>query len=277
MAGSSMKSSAASSPREFHPEEPVAARPSPYRRGRRSSIVTVTMPIRAVLFDWGGTLVHQPATPPETAYAAVAKYARQKLFLALRDQVFELAFTEAVRELDAADACPALDLLVNAAFERLGWSLDGDDIAECSRRFFTEATAKDTVFDDARALLASLKYRGYRTGVATNSIYPGSMYTSLLADLGLTGHLDCFVTSADTGRPKPAPDTCIRALEAIGGDPHETLFVGDTLETDIVGARAAGMRAILLDRAGRHHEGAGYLVVERLSALNELLGEGTAV
>lgn len=235
------------------------------------------MPIRAVLFDWGGTLVHQPPTPPDAAYAAVAKYARQKLFLALRDQVFELAFTDVVGQLESGDTCPALHTLINAAFERLGWSLDDEDIAECTNRFFVEATARDTVFDDARALLASLKYRGYRTGVAANGIYPGAMYAGLLADLGLTGYLDVFVTSADTGRPKPAPDTCLHALQTIGVDPHEALFVGDTLETDIVGARAAGMRAILLDRGGRHHEGAGYLVVERLSALNELLGEGTAV
>ena len=235
------------------------------------------MPIRAVLFDWGGTLVHQPPTPPDTAYAAVAKYARHTLFLALRDQVFELAFRESVEHLQTADECPALSSLINAAFERLGWSLDDEDIANCTERFFTEATAKDTVFDDARALLASLKYRGYRTGVASNAIYPGAMYAGLLSDLGLSGYLDTFVTSADTGRPKPSPETCLEALRAIGIDPHEALFVGDTLETDIAGARAAGMRAILLDRAGRHSEGAGYLVVERLSALNELLGEGTAV
>jgi FMN phosphatase YigB (HAD superfamily) len=48
------------------------------------------------------------------------------------------------------------------------------------------------------------------------------------------------------------------------------------LATDIAGARAAGMRAVLIERSLRAHEAAGYLVIERLSGLMELLGNGPA-
>ncbi len=232
------------------------------------------MPIRAVLFDWGGTLVRTLPAPPASAYAAVAHYARRHLYLALRDEVFELACQEATAGMDPGTSVPVATLL-NAAFERLGWSIDDADIAACSRLFFTEATAVDTVFDDARALLASLKFRGFRIAVVADSPFPGEMYTDLLAEVGLTGYLDAFVTSADVARQKPAPDAYLRALATVRVDPHEALFVGDTVETDIAGARAAGLRAVLVDRAGRHREGAGYLVIERLSALGQLLGEGT--
>jgi HAD superfamily hydrolase (TIGR01509 family) len=232
------------------------------------------MPIRAVLFDWGGTLVRTLPAPPPSAYAAVAHYARHHLYLALREEVLELACNEAAGHGGAANSL-RIDGLLNTAFERLGWSIDPADISTCAGLFFNEATAADSVFDDARALLASLKYRGFRTAVVANSMFPGKMYAGLLAEIGLTGYLDAFVTSADVGRSKPAPDAYLHALAALDVDPHEALFVDDTVETGVAGARAAGLRAVLIDRAGHNREAAGYLVIERLAALGQLLGEGT--
>lgn len=235
------------------------------------------MTIRAVLFDWGGTLVRDDALVVGSPAGAVAKYARHRLSLALRDEVFESAFQAVLPPYDPSVTtdCPHIDWLITAAFEHLGWRLDAEDVRECARLFFTEATHRQAVFDDARALLASLRYRGYRTGVISNAIFPGAMFQPLAADLGLAGYLDAIITSADTGRSKPATEPYLTALAAIGVDAHEALFVGDTLETDVAGARAAGLRAVLLDRQGRHREGAGYLVIERLAALNEILGEGS--
>jgi putative hydrolase of the HAD superfamily len=68
----------------------------------------------------------------------------------------------------------------------------------------------------------------------------------------------------------------LKALELLRVDPHEALFVGDRAETDVAGARAAGMRAVLLERRGRAREAAGYLVIQRLSGLNDVLGDGMA-
>lgn len=231
------------------------------------------MAIRVVLFDWGGTIALTEPAPPSAAYEAVARYARHKLFLALRTEVFELACREAASHADAEHSL-RIDELLNAAFERLGWSIDPDDIAACSRLFFEQATATDTVLEDAMALLVSLKSRGYRIGVVADAPFPGSMYAGLLAEVGVARYLDAFVTTADVQRPKPAPDVFLHALTVLRADPHVALFVGDTVETDIAGARAAGLRAVLVDRLGRQREAAGYLVVDRLQALNQFLGEG---
>ncbi len=234
------------------------------------------MSFRAVLFDWGGTLVRDDALVASSPAAAVALYARKKLHLALPDAVFERAFQAVLPayEPGVTTSCPHIERLIAAAFRELGWTLDEPDVRECARLFFEEATFAQDMFEDARALLSSLKYRGYAVGVVTNSIFPATLYGPRLGELGMAGHIDVFVSSADTGVSKPGRESYEAALKALEADVHEVLFVGDRLDTDVVGARAVGMRAVLIDRTSRRREGAGYFVVSHLAALNDLLGEG---
>lgn len=232
------------------------------------------MPIRAVLFDWGGTIVRDDTLVVATPCASVAYYARQTLHLALRDEVFERAFEAALPEYTPGSTTKAVSIypVLVDTFAALGWTIDGTHISRCAQLFFDETT--QDVHDDARALLASLKYRGYRVGVVTNSIFPGELFEPRLAELGLAGYVDAVVSSADVGWSKPDPRPYVATLERLGIEPQEALFIGDRLDTDIAGARAAGLRAVLIDRRSRRREGAGYLVISHLGALNDLLGEG---
>ncbi|MEP6871274.1 MAG: HAD family hydrolase, partial [Anaerolineaceae bacterium] len=206
---------------------------------------------------------------------AVAHYARQKLHLAIRDEDLDRALKAAMpaHEPGKTENSPRIDAIIGSAFTWLGWTVGTDDVDSCSRLFFREATAHLTVYDDARALLSSLKFRGYRVGVITNAIFPGHLFQPLVNELGLSGYVDAFVSSADLGVAKPNPGIFLHTMKAIGCEAHETLFVGDRLETDIAGARAAGMRAVLIRRGARPRDASGYLVIEHLSALNDLLGE----
>ena len=233
------------------------------------------MAIRAVLFDWDGTLVRSDWLVAGAPAAAVAHYARMKLHLALRDDDFERAFQAVLtaHQETRGEVSPNIDGLIGASFTWLGWSVGANDVDACARLFFGEATAALSVYDDARALLASLKFRGYRVGVVTNAIFPARLFAPKTNELGLAGYLDAFVSSADVGLAKPNPGIYHHALAAIGVEAHESLFVGDRVETDIVGARAAGLRAVLLQRNARAREAGGYLVIERLTALNDVLGE----
>ncbi|MBA4179993.1 MAG: hypothetical protein C0506_05330 [Anaerolinea sp.] len=233
------------------------------------------MAVRAVLFDWDGTLVRSDSFVLGAPAAAVAHYARQRLHLALRSEDFERAFRAVLPSYEAGrtGTSPHIDALIGAAFTWLGWTVGANDVDACGRLFFREATARLDVYDDARALLASLKFRGYRMGVVTNAIFPGRLFGPLVNELGLAGYLEAIVSSADVGLAKPNPAIFHRALQTMGLDPQETLFVGDRVETDIIGARAAGLRAVLIQRTARARDASGYLVIERLSALNDLLGE----
>ena len=72
----------------------------------------------------------------------------------------------------------------------------------------------------------------------------------VLERCGLNGLLDGTVTSAETGSRKPDPGIFGAALELAGCDPAEALHVGDTAEEDVAGAKAAGIRPLLIDRDG---------------------------
>lgn len=238
--------------------------------------LTGEVTITAVLFDWGGTLVRDQATRGYEPLAAVADYARRHLDAATTPARLERAWTAALDGLPAARA-PSIHEVLGAAFTWLGLRAGSNDIEACARRLFASATTGQDVFDDARALLASLRYRGYRTGVVTNDLFPGAFLREQANALGLSGYLDVIVTSADTGLAKPAPGAFVSALDALQTAPHDALFVGDNVEVDVRGARAAGMRAVHLVRRGLAREASGYLVVERLGALNDVLGEGTVL
>jgi len=71
----------------------------------------------------------------------------------------------------------------------------------------------------------------------------------VLARTGLAPLLDGAVISAEAGVAKPDPAIFERALEIAGGiEPGHALHVGDSLEADVAGARAAGVEAVLVQR-----------------------------
>ncbi len=233
------------------------------------------MTIRAVLLDWGGTVVREQDVMRAYPASAVSDYARKHLHLALRDVDFERALEGAMRVRGTAGTpAPSIDNLIGSAFNWLGWAVGTSDVDACSRLFFEAAYERYEVYEDARALLPSLRYRGYRVGIVTNSLFPARLLETKVNQLGLGGYVDTIVSSADLGLAKPDPAIFERALKELRIDAHEALFVGDRVETDVAGARAAGMRAVLLQRSGLPRDASGYLVIARLAALNDILGDG---
>jgi putative hydrolase of the HAD superfamily len=72
----------------------------------------------------------------------------------------------------------------------------------------------------------------------------------VLERCGLAELLAGTVSSAEAGARKPDPAIFATALGLVGCEPAEALHVGDTPEEDLDGARAAGIRALLIDREG---------------------------
>jgi putative hydrolase of the HAD superfamily len=121
-------------------------------------------------------------------------------------------------------------------------------------------------YPDAAPALAALRAAGLRLAIVSN--WDCSL-RSVLADLGLAGAVDAIVVSAEVGARKPDTQIFLAALEQLRRGPDEAVFVGDSLETDVAGARAAGVRALLLERdAPATPEGDG---VERVFSLHEVV------
>jgi putative hydrolase of the HAD superfamily len=123
-----------------------------------------------------------------------------------------------------------------------------------SRELGTELTPGELVaairfraYPDAEPALGELRARGLRLIVVSN--WDISL-PRVLERCGLAGLVDETVTSAGAGARKPDPGIFNAALELAGADPGEALHVGDTEDEDLAGARAAGIRALLIDRNG---------------------------
>jgi putative hydrolase of the HAD superfamily len=95
--------------------------------------------------------------------------------------------------------------------------------------------------------LAALKALGLRLAVVSNS---DGTVEQMLRSVSLLDYLDAVIDSAVVGYEKPDPRIFEHALGRVGADPATTLHVGDLYDADVVGARRAGLHALLLDPFG---------------------------
>jgi len=191
---------------------------------------------RAVLLDALGTLVE--LEPPWTHLASnLGLDAEERLVAAFRA---EMAYYRDHSD-EGRDGASLAELRRRCA----------DVLSrELGRRVAVEemmAAIRFRAFADAAPALERLRDRGLRLVCVSNWDYA---LPEVLARVGLGGLLDGVVTSAAVGARKPDPEIFRAALEVAGCGAGEALHVGDSGEEDIAGARAAGIRALLIDRRG---------------------------
>jgi HAD superfamily hydrolase (TIGR01549 family) len=109
------------------------------------------------------------------------------------------------------------------------------------------AAIRFRAYPDTPPALDALHERGLRLACVSNWDYA---LDEVLEWCGLGGRFDVVVTSAGAGARKPDPRIFAIALEALDCAPAGAVHVGDTPAEDVEGARAAGIRALLLDRDG---------------------------
>jgi HAD superfamily hydrolase (TIGR01549 family) len=114
-----------------------------------------------------------------------------------------------------------------------------------------------SLYEDALPVLDELRHHGLRIGLVSNGQRDLDEFAF---HHGLD--VDVAVGSKAHGKVKPHPSIFVAALEALDVSPKRAAMVGDSFEDDIEGARSLGMRAILLDRDGRHPD-----VVDRVDTL----------
>lgn len=109
------------------------------------------------------------------------------------------------------------------------------------------------LFPDAVPVLdrlrAALPHPRGRIGVITNG--PAEVQRSKVELLNVARHVDFIIISGEFGVWKPDPGIFTEALRLGGATAGEAVFVGDSVEHDMAGARAAGIRSIWVNRAGR--------------------------
>jgi putative hydrolase of the HAD superfamily len=105
------------------------------------------------------------------------------------------------------------------------------------------------LFDDVVPVLAELRRHGLKLGLVSNT---GRDVDEFLSHHSLV--VDAALSSRVHGKVKPHPTIFLAVLERLEAEPEEAAMVGDSLEDDLQGARALGMRAFLVDREGLYPE-----------------------
>jgi 2-haloalkanoic acid dehalogenase type II len=192
---------------------------------------------RAVFLDALGTLVELEPPWVSLRGQVPAEVSDERLVAALRAEMayYREHAQEGRDEASLADLRERCAALVS---RELGVEIGVDELVSAIRF---------SAYPDAVPALTSLRDRGLR--LVTVSNWDCSL-PRVLERCGLDGLLDGTVTSAEAGARKPDPAIFAAALELAGCEPAEALHVGDTAEEDVDGARAAGIRSLLIDRDG---------------------------
>jgi putative hydrolase of the HAD superfamily len=195
--------------------------------------------MRAVIFDWGGTLtpwrvvdslttwraytdvLHPEDSERAAALAAKLLAAEEAAWTRARDE--HLAFTVAqILEVAGAPASEPGFTAYRAAWEH--------------------ATYTDP---EVAPLIAELRGKGLRTGVLSSTSWPAAWHEDVLRRDGVLDLFDARVWSSDLEYTKPHRTAFLAAMAAVGvEDPADCVYVGDRLYDDVSGAKAVGMRAV---------------------------------
>lgn len=105
-------------------------------------------------------------------------------------------------------------------------------------------------FPDALPAVQRLRREGLRIAVLTNGDH--EQQTAKLRAIGLLDLCGPVIASSRTGAPKPDPRAYAAACAAVGASPEAVLMVGDNHDLDVLAPRAAGLRAVHLDRHCTH-------------------------
>jgi HAD superfamily hydrolase (TIGR01549 family) len=103
------------------------------------------------------------------------------------------------------------------------------------------------LYEDVLPVLEALREHGLLLGLVSNT---GRDLEAFIRHHGLD--VDAALASREHGKTKPDPTIFRAVLERLGVEPEDAAMVGDSLDDDVAGARALGMRAFLLDREGVH-------------------------
>lgn len=231
------------------------------------------MLIKAVLFDMFDTLMlieknHEFYSP---SLMRMHRYLN-KNGIDIHFDKFKAAYIEARDALYAkADLNfeePHFNVRVSKTLESLGYNYDVSSllVTEATGEFCEEFMKYVRIDENAKAILKGLHGR-YKLGIISNFAIPECVLKLLKAD-HLDGLFDVIVVSGAVNKRKPSPEIFQSTLKMLDVSASETVFVGDTIDADIDGPKAVGMKTIYIERRAQEIE--KFVPDQTIKSLSEL-------
>ncbi len=212
----------------------------------------MTGPVRAVIFDLGGTLMWWP----DWTEAAAAKWsAGHARLVAMRPgrwpevapfvaamRAAELEHWAGVEGPEHTTGDPGS--LVGNGFARLGLPQDDAAALAVVVGYAAAVSGWCRIYEDSVATIRALRTAGHRLGLLSNTWWAAAWHNADLATHGLGGLLDEVLYTSELPHAKPHPSAFAEAARRLGVAPQDCVMVGDRMIDDVSGAQSAGMRGI---------------------------------
>jgi len=211
------------------------------------------MHIKAVLFDMFDTLMlieknhefYSPSLMRMYRYlagkgVAVSFEKFNSTYVEIRDGLY--------RKADLNWEEPHFNVRVAETLQKLGYNYDVSNpvVVEATSEFCDEFMKYVRIDSDTAYVLKKLHGK-YRLGIISNFAIPECVH-KLLQKAGIEQFFDVIVVSAAVNKRKPASEIFESTLKVMGFSASEVVFVGDTIDADVEGSKAVGMKTVYIER-----------------------------
>jgi HAD superfamily hydrolase (TIGR01509 family) len=231
-------------------------------------------PIRAVLFDFAGTLWSDRAL--REVHLVQLRFVAEAVAVDCDDAALRAAYRHgmavAARALAGRTSYSHRELFAAAFRETaaaLGAAIDDATAHAAVDRQYCATTEHAVLRPDARATLVGLRARGLHTQIVSN--IDDEQLQPMVRRLGLDALVDAWTSSEEAGSCKPDARIFTHALAKARCDAKDALFVGDTIAHDVVGPAALGMTTAWLTADARSETIPNHPADHAIAALGEVL------
>lgn len=233
---------------------------------------------KAIIFDFGSTLVEYPSTNWEEVNIECVENARLWLVKQGREVPDEAAFYgkfQAVRESLRETAAKSLvewtvPQVAGRVLEEFGIEFDKAFIEGFFDAYYQDVAKYLYAVDDAVAVLERIRARYSAVGLVSNTVFPPRTHLTEMERFGLAGFFDFKIFSSTFGLRKPHPAIFYEAANLAGFAPAECVYIGDRYLEDVQGPTEAGMAAILKVHKDREYPPDMSYNIRKIERLSEL-------
>lgn len=219
--------------------------------------------MRAVLFDLGHTLIdyyHEWKGPEAAAVDRVYHIVEEACNVSPDKKRFVVGLSHMLEEARGRKLTEMVEVplheTLGACFRRFGCDSDEDLIVDSMNSFYQTLLETRALIPGAVEMLERVKERGLLVGLVSDVAWglPSEYPLRDLRHFRMDGYFDDMVFSTDVGLRKPNPKIFKIALYNLDVKPAESVFIGNSLQADVKGAKGVGMMAILKDSKYYQHD-----------------------